>query len=98
MSDLILVVGGTGDLGSRVVRLLVDQGRRVRCLLRPGSDDEPLRDLGVDVSRGDLTDATSLRTACRDVGTVVATATVMGRRLTGTRKQSVRQVDELGMG
>src|SRR4051794_16406824 len=43
---MILVVGGSGDLGSRIVRRLRDRGEQVRCLLRPATDAAPLRQLG----------------------------------------------------
>lgn len=94
---MILVVGGTGDLGGRVVRLLRDQGHQVRCLVRSGSDDAELRDLGAEVARGDLTEPGSLAGACEGVTTVVATATVIARRLAGAAKPSIREVDEEGM-
>jgi uncharacterized protein YbjT (DUF2867 family) len=94
---MILVVGGTGQLGARVVELLLQAGQRVRCLVRPGTDDGALRDEGVDVVRGDLTDHTSLSVACAGVETVVATATVIARRLAGARQPSIQEVDELGM-
>jgi uncharacterized protein YbjT (DUF2867 family) len=94
---VILVVGGTGDLGGRVVRLLTQQGQRVRCLVRAGSDEVHLRGAGVEVVRGDLTDHTSLPAACDGVEIVVATATVIGRRLAGARRPSIRDVDEVGM-
>ena len=60
---MILVVGGTGELGGRVVRLLRERGQCVRCLVRPGSDDSELRRQDVDVVRGDLTDPESLPAA-----------------------------------
>ena len=44
---MILVVGGTGDLGGRVTRILSEQGQAVRCLVRPTSDDAVVRGLGV---------------------------------------------------
>lgn len=94
---MILVVGGTGDLGGRVTRLLHEGGHEVRCLVRPTSDDSSLRALGVSVSRGDLTDPESLAAACQGVSTVVATATVIARRLGGARRPTIREVDEVGM-
>ncbi|MFD1248438.1 SDR family oxidoreductase [Nocardioides ginsengisoli] len=95
---MILIVGGTGDLGGRVARILSEQGRAVRCLVRPTSDDAALRDLGVELVRGDLTDPVSLASACQGVTTVVATATVIARRLAGAAVPTIRQADELGMG
>jgi nucleoside-diphosphate-sugar epimerase len=40
----IFVTGGTGFLGRRVVRQLLEEGHSVRCLARPGSDVATLRD------------------------------------------------------
>jgi uncharacterized protein YbjT (DUF2867 family) len=97
VGELILVVGGTGDLGGRVVRLLRDQGHDVRCLVRAGSDDSALRAMGADVVVGDLTAPETLPGACEGVTTVVATATVIGRVLAGARRPSIREVDETGM-
>lgn len=94
---MILVVGGTGDLGGRVARILSEQGHRVRCLVRPTSDDAVLRDLGVDVARGDLTEPESLAVACQGVTTVVATATVIARRLAGAPVPTIHEADEKGM-
>src|SRR5262249_24457436 len=39
----ILVTGGTGFLGQRLLRQLLAEGRTVRCFVRPSSDVEPLR-------------------------------------------------------
>jgi uncharacterized protein YbjT (DUF2867 family) len=94
---VILVVGGTGQLGARVVRLLHEHGQAVRCLVRPGSRDEELRGQGVEVVAGDLVNPESLPGACESAETVVATATVIGRRLAGARRPSIREVDEVGM-
>ena len=40
---MILVVGGTGDLGGRVVGRLIERGDDVRCLVRPESDHQRLQ-------------------------------------------------------
>jgi uncharacterized protein YbjT (DUF2867 family) len=94
---MILVVGGTGDLGGRVVRSLRARDSEVRCLVRPGTDDARVRRLGAEVVRGDLTDPGSLAMACAHAHTVVATATAIGRRLAGAGKPSIRDVDGDGM-
>ena len=94
---MILVVGGTGDLGGRIVRRLIDDGRQVRCLVRAGSDGSALRDIGAEVMTGDLTDPPSLRVACEGADTVVASATIIGRRLAGAKRPTIREADELGM-
>lgn len=95
--EMILVVGGTGDLGGRVVRLLGEQGHDVRCLVRVGSDDSELRALGAEVVTGDLTAPEGLPAACEAVTAVVATATVIARVLAGARRPGLREVDEVGM-
>jgi uncharacterized protein YbjT (DUF2867 family) len=95
--EMILVVGGTGDLGGRVVGLLRDQGNDVRCLVRAGSDDSALRAVGAEVVPGDLTARETLPAACEGVTTVMATATVIGRVLAGARRPSIHEVDEVGM-
>jgi uncharacterized protein YbjT (DUF2867 family) len=94
---MMLVVGATGDLGGRVVRLLRQQGEQVRCLVRPATDDSAIRALGATVARGDLTDPASLRDACHAVDTLIATATAIGRELSGMRTPSIRDVDGAGM-
>lgn len=95
---MILVVGGTGDLGGRVVRLLRAQGQEVRCLVRPGTDDSAVLALGATVVRGDLTEPDTLGPACHGVTTVVATATMIARRFAGARRPTIREADEVGMG
>ncbi|PFG41029.1 NADH dehydrogenase [Georgenia soli] len=94
---MILVVGGTGDLGGRIVRRLVTAGEPVRCLVRTTADPAPLRTLGVETVVGDLTDPWSLRRACEGVDVVVASATVLTRRLAGARRPTIREADEAGM-
>ena len=56
-----LVTGGTGFIGSHIVRALLDRGRRVRCLVRPNSVRTNLDGLSIEIVEGDLTDAASLR-------------------------------------
>ncbi|MFV1958583.1 MAG: NAD-dependent epimerase/dehydratase family protein, partial [Planctomycetota bacterium] len=56
-----LVTGGSGFVGAHVVRALLDRGRAVRCLVRPGSDRRNLEGLDVEFVEGDLLEADSLR-------------------------------------
>jgi dihydroflavonol-4-reductase len=55
-----LVTGGTGFIGSHVVRRLLKEGMAVRCLARPGSSRRNLEGLSVEISEGDLQDRPSL--------------------------------------
>lgn len=55
-----LVTGGTGFVGSAVVRRLLVAGYEVRALARPSSDRRNLEKLPVEVVTGDLSDRVSL--------------------------------------
>jgi len=50
----VLVLGGTGQLGARIVTLLVDAGEDVTVFVRPTSDRSRLNGLAVDYVVGDL--------------------------------------------
>ncbi|HWZ85601.1 MAG TPA: hopanoid-associated sugar epimerase [Thermoanaerobaculia bacterium] len=65
-----LVTGGTGFVGSHVVRALLAQGRSVRCLARAESRRDNLDGLPVEIATGDLTDAASLTQAMSGVHTL----------------------------
>ena len=70
----VLFVGATGNLGGRILRSLLSRGKKVRALVRPGSDASRLPQEGVEVVRGDLLDASSLDRAASGVSTVVTSA------------------------
>jgi uncharacterized protein YbjT (DUF2867 family) len=65
----ILVTGATGRQGGAVTRHLLDAGWHVRVISRdPGAAKaRPLRELGLELMRGDLTDARSLPRALEGV-------------------------------
>jgi NADH dehydrogenase len=76
----ILVVGATGLVGGQVAQKLRKQGQSVRALVRGGDAHpkvQPLRAAGIEIVSGDLTMPETLEPACREISTVVTTATSM---------------------
>jgi dihydroflavonol-4-reductase len=72
-----LVTGGTGLVGNNVIRMLADQGRRVRTLVRGRSGEREFA--GVDVERvtGDVTDPAAVRRAVAGARVVIHSAAVV---------------------
>jgi len=69
---MIVVAGGTGTLGTRVVPRLSRQGHAVRVLTRDPARSSHLIPLGVEVVRGDVRDSASLAHALRGATTVIS--------------------------
>src|SRR6185503_16753095 len=62
-----LVTGGTGFVGSQVVRALLEDGVEVRVLARSGSDRRALTDLPIEIATGDLGEPASLKAPLQGV-------------------------------
>src|SRR6476620_4747213 len=58
-----LVTGGTGFLGTHVVRALAERGDQLRLLLRRGSRLDHLSGLELERASGDVTDRRAVRRA-----------------------------------
>jgi uncharacterized protein YbjT (DUF2867 family) len=85
----VLLIGGTGLLGSAVAEELARRGEPVRALVRSGKRVARLRALEFELEVGDLRDRRALGRALRDVRAVVTTA--QGDPL--SRKKPMRQID-----
>jgi nucleoside-diphosphate-sugar epimerase len=73
-----LVTGATGCVGSHVAERLIQDGYRVRTIVRPSSDTRLIDSWGVEKIDGDLTDAAALRRAAGGVNVIVHCAAKVG--------------------
>jgi len=89
---MILVVGGTGQLGAKVTETLLDEGTRVRIMTRTPANATRLAGRGAEVVAGDLRDPDSVRRAFAGVERVVACAHALG----GKGRNDPRSVDDAG--
>lgn len=95
-----LIVGATGMLGGEIGRLLLEQGKAVRALVRATSNSEKvarLKGLGAEVVRGDLKDRASLEAACRSASAIVSTASSTLSRQEGDSIESVDRQGQLNL-
>ena len=67
MTDVVLVTGASGFVGSAVLRKLIAHGYSVRALVRPRSPRANLTGLTCELVEGDIRDGGSLAGAMRDV-------------------------------
>ena len=87
---MILIVGGTGILGSLVTRRLLAGGHRVRVMSRAPGKAAALRGAGAEVVAGDLRDRDAVVRACSGARAVVAAA----HSLLGRGAQASAHVDD----
>lgn len=76
--SVVFVTGGTGLIGANICRQLVEAGYQVRALVRPGSEYQPLVELGVTPVAGDITDAADVLAAADGAEYVIHSAAVLG--------------------
>lgn len=72
-----LVTGGSGHLGANLVRRLLSDGHRVRCLVRRGSDNSGLDGLDIERVEGDLRQPATLDAAVRGVDAIFHAAAML---------------------
>ncbi|MFN8008101.1 MAG: NAD-dependent epimerase/dehydratase family protein [Terriglobia bacterium] len=70
----VLVTGGTGFVGSHIVRCLLRHNETVVCLARPASRLDNLQALPISIATGDLKDSSSLYEAVKGCGMVYHSA------------------------
>jgi len=89
---MILIIGGSGFLGSKIVQLLLEKKLPVRVMTRNPEKLAKLKTLGVEVVTGDLCEPQTITTACQGVTQVVYAA----HGFLGERRNNPEQVDGKG--
>jgi uncharacterized protein YbjT (DUF2867 family) len=84
----LLVVGATGTLGRQVARRALDQGHKVRCLVRNLRKASFLKEWGAELVPGNLCNPTTLAPALEGIDAVIDAATARA-----TDSLSIKQVD-----
>jgi len=77
---VILVTGGTGFVGPKIVHALRTEGRDVRCLARKPAKAGTLRAWGCEVVQGDVTDPVSLEQAADGCDAVIHLVAIIAGR------------------
>ncbi len=73
-----LVTGGTGFIGSHIVKYLLSRGFQVKVLVRGTSNSGRLADMDVELVYGDILEAGSLKKCCEDVDLVYSCVGILG--------------------
>jgi uncharacterized protein YbjT (DUF2867 family) len=101
---VILVTGGTGFVGSRIVHALRTEDRTVRALVRRPEGAGQLRAWGCELVQGDVTDADSVKRALEGCDTVIhLVAIIVGkpeefeRVMTGGTESLVAAAEQAGV-
>ena len=75
---MILVTGGTGVIGSKLVKGLLNKGRKVRVLTLPGDPKiSDIKDLKCEIVYGDITEPVSLKSVCKGINTIYHMAAII---------------------
>jgi len=77
---VILVIGATGDIGSRITLKLAERAKPVRAFVRSSTPHDYLKRDGVEIVYGDLRDPESVTAALQGVKAVITTANVVAPR------------------
>jgi len=72
----VFITGATGFVGSHLAQALVNAGYEVRALARTSSNIRLLQSLGIEVAKGDITDAAAVERAVRNCQLVYHVAAI----------------------
>jgi nucleoside-diphosphate-sugar epimerase len=76
-SKKLLITGITGFIGSRLAELAIARGMQVRGLARSPQKAQPLKDRGIEIIVGDITDPGAAIAACEGMDIVLHTAALV---------------------
>ncbi len=74
----VLITGATGLLGGHLIKQLQERGEHIRALVLPVENTDKLTAQGVEIVRGDITDASTLAPAVKDIDLIFHLAGMMG--------------------
>src|SRR5271157_3043313 len=97
---MILVVGATGLLGTRVCERLRAENQAVRALVQRTSNPDKvnaLRSIGCELTTGDLKDPPQVQAACKGISALISTASSTLSRQPGDSIESVDLHGQLGL-
>jgi nucleoside-diphosphate-sugar epimerase len=89
MKKIILVAGGTGNLGERIINALLDRGSEVHAVVRSGSDankTDKLERLGVKVFKVNMSSVEEVSAACMGASCVVSALSGLRDVILGIQK------------
>ena len=78
MSSTIFVTGATGQTGGNVCEQLIQRGDKVRALVRNPDEAGALSDLGVELVKGDISDAGDVLRAAKGAEAAIHCAALLG--------------------
>lgn len=84
----ILIVGATGTLGRQIARHAIDEGYKVRCLVRNVNKASFLKEWGAEVVKGDFCKPQTLPPALEGIDAVIDAATSRA-----TESLSIKKID-----
>jgi nucleoside-diphosphate-sugar epimerase len=89
MKRIILIAGGTGNLGQRIINALLKKGAEVRVVVRASSNIDKIKDLenlGVKVFQTDISNIEQVTNACNGVSCVVSALAGLREVILDTQK------------
>src|SRR6201985_820759 len=78
MPSTIFVTGATGQTGGNVCEQLIKRGDQVRALVRNPDEASALSDIGVELVKGDISDADDVLRAARGAEAAIHCAALLG--------------------